>query len=786
MPFSNNSSTTTRNLLTYSEDFTNAAWLNYQSTESSNVATAPNGSSTADKLIPDAGVSAGQLYRTFAATDNTTYTFSVYAKADGFSALRLYIQKKATSPTYAYADYNLSSASVTATSGSPSSTSITAVGNSWYRVSISADVGTGGTASPSINIQHIGVAGNGSSGLLLWGAQLEDNGVLGPYWPTVASASSSTLRIGQDLSISAGGYNSWFANNFSVTAGAGNDSLVDSPTNYGTDTGVGGEVRGNYCPLNPIAAITSNTSTNGNLDTSVANASSVRGTFPLVSGKWYWEVVPTSTANNAQIGICSATNIDTIPQVTSTGWCYNQSTGNKFNDPTGSAYGASYAQNDVIGIALDMDTGKIWWSKNGVWQASGNPATGANAAFTNVTGTVVPVIATTGAGVSGTFTSNFGQRPFAYTAPTGYKALCTTNLPQPIIQKPSSYMDVVTYTGNGATQTISGLGFSPDLVWIKARDKSGLYFTGNKIFDTTRGAYKALFSEDTVGDQDYTSSDASLTSFNSNGFTLKDISTGGWGVNESVRYVAWAWDEAPIAGMDIVSYTGTGVARTVAHNLGVAPKMIIVKDRDLGSANWCVYHTSSGAGNYLILNSTAANTASTVVWNNTAPTSSEFSLGAFVGSNANGDRHIAYLFAEVEGFSKFGSYTGNGSADGPFVWCGFRPRWVMVKQTNTTTSNSNWFILDSARNTFNTTDAFVHANTSNAEYGASVISDFLSNGFKLRIADSLERLNTSTKTYIFFVFKIIFHCFFIKSFFIFIVVVTHSFQNFIPIFIVIL
>ena len=520
------------------------------------------------------------------------------------------------------------------------------------------------------------------------GAQLEDNGVLGPYWPTVASASSSTLRIGQDLSISAGGYNTWFANNFSVTAGAGNDSLVDSPTNYGTDTGVGGEVRGNYCTLNPIAAITSNTSTNGNLDTSVANASSVRGTFPLVSGKWYWEVVPTSTANNAQIGICSATNIDTIPQVTSTGWCYNQSTGNKFNDPTGSAYGASYAQNDVIGIALDMDTGKIWWSKNGVWQASGNPATGANAAFTNVTGTVVPVIATTGAGVSGTFTSNFGQRPFAYTAPTGYKALCTTNLPQPIIQKPSSYMDVVTYTGNGATQTISGLGFSPDLVWIKARDKSGLYFTGNKIFDTTRGAYKALFSEDTVGDQDYTSSDASLTSFNSNGFTLKDISTGGWGVNESVRYVAWAWDEAPIAGMDIVSYTGTGVARTVAHNLGVAPKMIIVKDRDLGSANWCVYHTSSGAGNYLILNSTAANTASTVVWNNTAPTSSEFSLGAFVGSNANGDRHIAYLFAEVEGFSKFGSYTGNGSADGPFVWCGFRPRWVMVKQTNATASHT--------------------------------------------------------------------------------------------------
>ena len=147
--------------------------------------------------------------------------------------MRLYIQKKATSATYDYANYDLTSATVTATVGSPTATSIVAVGNGWHRISISSNVGTGGTATPTVNIQHLGSAGNGSNGILLWGAQLEDSGTLGPYLRTGASATASTLRIGSDSSVSTGGYNSWFANNFSVTPGVGNDSLTDSPSNYG-------------------------------------------------------------------------------------------------------------------------------------------------------------------------------------------------------------------------------------------------------------------------------------------------------------------------------------------------------------------------------------------------------------------------------------------------------------------------------------------------------------------------------------------------------------------------
>jgi hypothetical protein len=305
-------------------------------------------------------------------------------------------------------------------------------------------------------------------------------------------------------------------------------------------------------------------------------------------------------------------------------------------------------------------------------------------------------------------------------------------------------MDALAYTGTGASNSISSLGFSPDLVWIKNRGGA----TSHAIYDTTRGT-QAQLSSDTTGDQ--VTSSTGLTSFDANGFTIGTSTL----VNTSgTQYVAWSWDESVQAGLDIVSYTGNGANRTIAHNLGVAPKMIIVKARTTAGADqgWPVYHASNTAApetDYLLLSSDAATADLNTVWNDTAPTSSVFSVGTSALTNTNNDTYIAYLFSEVEGFSKFGSYTGNGSADGPFVWCGFRPRWVIIKRTNTT---GQWNIFDAARNPQNALDLVFYSNTSDAEgsYGVGEGFDFCSNGLKVR--ESSVDLNASGSAYIFAAF----------------------------------
>ena len=383
----------------------------------------------------------------------------------------------------------------------------------------------------------------------------------------------------------------------------------------------------------------------------------------------------------------------------------------------------------------------IWWGRNGTWGTRtglGVPSTGAFPAITvtEMTSAETRLYLTCGGG-SNTPDYNFGQRPFAYTAPTGFKALCTTNLPTPTIKKPSSYFDVLAYTGTGASNSISSLGFSPDLVWIKNRGGA----TSHAIYDTTRGSQNQL-SSDTTGSS--ITSSSGLTSFNSNGFTLGTSTL----VNTSgTQYVAWAWDEAPIAGMDIVSYSGTGAIRTVAHNLGVAPKMIIAKLTNSAGFQWPVYHSSlTSASSYIWLNSTNAQATDAAYWG-TAPTSSVFSVGTNANVNNNTSPYIAYCFAEVEGFSKIGSYTGNGSTDGPFIYCGFRPRWVLFKESSA--AGNNWNIYDTSRDTANPEALQLKASTSDAE-GSNTFADYTSNGFKLRV--STAGINSSGQTYIFAAF----------------------------------
>jgi hypothetical protein len=577
---------------------------------------------------------------------------------------------------------------------------------------------------------------------------------------TFADNSAATATtLGKD----AAGSNNWTPNNLSVTAGAGNDSLVDVPTNgTETDTGVGGEVRGNYATLNPLDKTPSyGTLSNGNLDwvyTGQVVYAGSRSTIGVSTGKWYFECTANGTpsAGFTYIGVATkGFNFDDSTNILITGNStrYYRSDGNKSTSngsQTTASYGASYTTGDVIGVALDMDAGSITFYKNGSSQGT---------AYSDLSGTYFAC----GSSInnSGGLIWNFGQRPFAYPL-SGFKALNTANLPAPLVTKPSTVMDVALYTGNGSARSITGLGFSPDMVWIKSRSASG----NHRITDIVRGATKELSPDLTNAE----GTDANgVTAFNSDGFSLGiSIFQNGSGTT----YAGWCWDAGSStvtntqgsissqvranasAGFSVVTYTGNGTnGATVGHGLGVKPSLIITKDRTSSGTTWITYHTSIGATKYLDLNSTNAATTSINAWNNTEPTSSVFSIALGTGGQGpfGSDSFLAYCFAPVAGYSSFGSYTGNGSTDGPFIFTGFRPRWILHKST-TSESFSSWHIYDTARDNYNPVDLELYPNLSNAE-GNVPGGDFdiLSNGFKVRTNFS-GGWNTNGITYIYAAF----------------------------------
>jgi len=544
-------------------------------------------------------------------------------------------------------------------------------------------------------------------------------GTNGFYLNFSDNSGTTSTTLGKD---SSGNGNNWTPNNFSVTAGAGNDSMIDTPTPYAD----GGNGRGNYCTLNPLDATL--TLSNGNLDWSAPSSveRGARGTFAVSSGKWYFEYIAKGSTFEL-VGWAAQTqnNNSTMPTgVGASTWAYYLFDLKTYNNATASAvYGTTASSGDIIMVALDLDNSKIYWGRNGTWFNSGNPATGTNAAYTNVSGTLFPWVQQ----YNQTSSINFGQRPFAYTPPSGFVALNTQNLPEPSIKKPSLWMDVSLWSGTSASQTIVNSGFQPDLVWTKNRNGAN----PNLLNDSVRGITTYLQSNATSAE----ATDAtSFTSFNSNGFTLGANTAGGWNTS-GLTYVGWQWKESATPGFDIVTYTA-GSAGTVAHNLGVAPKMILLKDRTT-AANWYVWHTTLAANQFLLLNSTAATGTSSTIWNNTLPTSTVFGT-----DNWGTDNMVAYLWSEVAGFSKFGSYTGNGSTDGPFVFCGFRPRWLLFKVTST----GYWGIYDAVRNTYNTLTSALYPNDSLAE-GSDQPFDFLSNGFKVRGTTTFVNSNGATYIY---------------------------------------
>jgi hypothetical protein len=564
------------------------------------------------------------------------------------------------------------------------------------------------------------------------------------------------------ISDASGNKNHWTPNNLNYSLyGTTYDAMTDSPTLTSATVA-------NYCTLNPLS--TTSTLANANLTYS-SGATYCQGTQFPTSGLFYAEIVASGPFSSHGIawGVIGATaNMATTAQpgaTTPTGAYLVYSGGGLlavWSNTSSTNQTNPFTVGQTWQIALDVTTGYMYLGQNNTWYsptmaATGNPSTGANPTFTlsnlSTSGGFSVLCGNNTAG--GTFAWNFGQRPFTYTPPTGFVRLNTYNLPDSTIKKGNSYFDVTTYTGDGTTKTFSNFGFTPDFVWTKSRSNA----ISHILCDRVRGNYLGL-SSDLTGSEGYNN----YTQFNSagsNSYTQLDVNNA-----NTYTYVNWLWRAGntsgssntsgnvtstvsvnATAGFSIVTYTVTSTASmTIGHGLGVAPKMIIEKTRG-SAANWDVYTESTGNTGRLQLNSTAAFQTQAGVWNNTSPTSTVFSQQGNGSWHPIGTTCVAYCWAEIAGFSKFGSYTGNGSTNGPFIYLGFRPKYLMVKRTN---DIGEWGLHDTARDTYNTVNKVIFAHASTAEIGSIDFYDFTANGFKIR--SSNDNRNASGSTYIYAAF----------------------------------
>ncbi len=389
--------------------------------------------------------------------------------------------------------------------------------------------------------------------------------------------------LGKDTS---GNGNNWTPNNFSVTAGAGNDSLVDTPTSYGTDTGVGGEVRGNYCTLNPlIPAAAGVTLSDGNLRYTNTSGG---------ANQWYTTIIGLSDASYYE-ATCTTRGASDQYNYVGDGNALYATNGQIYIGGSLVTTVAAYTSGDVIGVAFGGAGGSgLRFFKNGaqVYSAS---ASGGNTPIVNGYNSCV-------------WDMNFGQRPFAHTAPSGFRSICTQNLPPVTIGATSTtqandYFNTVLYTGTGSSQSITGVGFQPDFVWIKGRSGA----TDHGLYDAVRGVQKQIESNTITAE---TTETTGLTAFNTDGFTvgaLAQLNT------SSATYVAWNWkangagstntagtitstvSANTTAGFSVLTYNPGNTSGTIGHGLNVAPQFIIVRSRtNSGGDPWGVYHVSLG------------------------------------------------------------------------------------------------------------------------------------------------------------------------------------------------
>jgi hypothetical protein len=598
---------------------------------------------------------------------------------------------------------------------------------------------------------------SGTSLLTLQNASIVDNS---PNAFTITNNNSVSTSVQNPFAATgiaadqSGNANNWTTSNISLAAGVTYDSMTDSPT-PSSDT------VGNFCTWNAVGTYVG-TPTDGNLKISATSAGA-NGTMGASSGKFYWETVYTAIGSDEGVivGIRSTDSIATGAAENVGYYGGGSENGKKIINGGGvSAYGATWTTGDVIGVALDLDGGTITFYKNNVSQGPISFTVGGKT-WTSFNWRTGPA-----SGVN-TGTINYGQQPFVYTPPAGFKRLQTFNLATPTIGASSTtlankYMDATLYTGTGANQTITNSGsMQPDLVWVKVRSQTGTPV----LTDSVRGANKQIFSNLANSEA---SSTIKITGFTSSGFTLgADNGTGTGDANfNGQTYVGWQWransgtnvtntagsitstvSANTTAGFSVVAYTLNNSTFTVGHGLGAVPRMIIVKNLDTTN-NWDVYTATTGAGTRLQLNSTATPTSTTQVWNNTTPTSTVFSGNSAWWTNPGTSRMVAYCFAQIAGYSAINSYTGNGSSDGPFIYTGFRPRWIMVKRYDSS-SGADWGIQDTAMSPNNVSASSLAANDNRGQI-FGFVADINSNGFKIRSTDSI--CNASGGTYIYIAF----------------------------------
>ena len=594
---------------------------------------------------------------------------------------------------------------------------------------------------------------------------------------------ADSSAIGNDVS----GQN----NDFAVSGLAATDVVLDSPTN-------------NFATMNPLhkgnGTTGSITFSEGNLASSFAgNHTTMQHAATMAlptTGKWYWEQTFTGAlTNGSRAAMCGIWNDDSQDlgsnnrlTVTSDAVTFYSDDNKIYSSADGSigntAYTGSIAEQTgaVVSFAVDMDNTWVWVAVNGTY-INGTPdfSDGTNRVdvVTDTNGRYIPFWAGDG-GQTITWRVNFGQDSanvssansdskgigtFEYAVPSGYTSLCTANLPEPTIIDASEYFNTVLWSGNGASSRgITGVSHAPDFVWIKTRNQANEH----SLFDSVRGVAKDLESNSTAVEQ-ANNVYGYITSFDSDGFTVGDGSSGAALVNDSGNtFVAWNWlaggsassnsggtitssvSANPEAGFSIMTYTGNGSSsQTVGHGLGAvsSPSMLIVKNRDQGD-NWIVRTNATGEDKFLFLNDVSSGGTSSVA----LPTTDVIGLGTSGYDNTSGEDYVAYLFSNVDGFSKCGSYIGNGNANGTFIHTGFRPAWILVKRTNSSTG-AYWDILDNKRNATsgNPVDEVLMAHTTTSEAGlGNVPFDFLSNGFKPR--DTTVTVNGSASTYIYLAF----------------------------------
>lgn len=567
-------------------------------------------------------------------------------------------------------------------------------------------------------------------------------GANGFYLDFSDNSNTTSSTLGKDRS---GNNNDWTPTNFSVTAGTGNDSLTDSPTSYASNP-----PRGNFCVLSPINKHSGSAFllSNGNLQargSTAANHYHAIGTMQIPAGKFYFEMTAdadTWSAAGTGVGVCDSTfanrgYITGDTANTSAGvWLYLQD-GNKRNNGSSTAFGSTYTTNDIIGVAVDATdptSVKIWFSKNGTWQASGNPDTGANPAYTITTGPVWAILKTVSCATGQFF--NFGQRPFnSTTDATTFKEICTQNFTTPAVKNPKTLAEVSDRTGTGSAGSKTGLLFQPNIIMNKPRNAAGLQNNPWTTSNRGTGKFKPMYASAEQTDAN------AITAFNSDGFSFGTSSS----LNtNSTSYFDLSLKDDPTNGIQLISWTGDGNAtQAISHSLGKKPSLVLAAG--MGATYPYLWHKNFTGDAYFQRDNSGfmspeSNTNSP--FSAFGTTTITVTNNATNNLNANGTAYIALLFADGPMFQS-GAMLGNASTDGPVLYSGFKPAIFGVYNETA----QHWYTInqpgDYNGNTAQRTNPMWSSWGAQAATGTYL--DLLSNGAKLRSSSSTYNSATTSK-----------------------------------------